>query len=149
MAFATGKYMRYLRLGHSYHVDDIVGMVRLNFKGRVEFHDGRVEIAPGIELHPVGGHSHGLQVVKVHTRRGWVVLASDATHFFENMRTNRPFTTAFHIGEMLDAFRTLERLALSPQHIVPGHDPEVMRLYPAPRGELEGAVARLDLPPQS
>ena len=54
-----------------------------------------------------------------------LVLASDATHFYENWRTNRPFTTAFHIGEMLDAYRTLERLAPTPRHIVPGHDPAV------------------------
>ena len=36
MAYATGKYMRYPKLGHSFHVEDVVGMVRLNFKGRVE-----------------------------------------------------------------------------------------------------------------
>ena len=149
MAFATGKYMRYAKLGHSYHVDDIVGMVRLNFKGRVEFHNETVEIAPGITLHPVGGHSHGLQIVRVHTKRGWVVLASDATHYFENMQTNRPFTTAFHIGEMLDAFRIVERLAPSPQHIIPGHDPEVMKLYAPPKGSLEGAVVRLDVAPRA
>ena len=47
MAYATGKYMRYPRIGHSYHVEDVVGMVRLNFKGRVEMHGGEVEIAPG------------------------------------------------------------------------------------------------------
>ena len=56
---------------------------------------------------PTGGHSAGLQFVKVNTRRGMVVLASDVTHFYENMETGRPFTTAFHIGDMLDAFDTL------------------------------------------
>ena len=60
------------------------------------------------------GHSDGLQSVRVHTKRGWLVLASDATHYYENMATNRPFTTAFHIGQMLDAYRTLERLAPTP-----------------------------------
>ena len=61
MAYATGKYMRYPRPGHSFHVEDVVGMVRLNFKGRVEMHAGEVEIAPGITLHPTYGHSDGLQ----------------------------------------------------------------------------------------
>ena len=114
MAYATGKYMRYPRIGHSFHVEDVVGMVRLNFKGRVEMHAGEVEIAPGITLHPTSGHSDGLQSVRVHTRRGWLVLASDATHYYENMITNRPFSTAFHIGQMLDAYRMLERLAPTP-----------------------------------
>jgi hypothetical protein len=39
-----------------------------------------VELAPGITLHPVGGHAPGMQFVRVHTRRGWVVLASLREH---------------------------------------------------------------------
>lgn len=147
MAYATGKYMRYRCIGHSYHVEDVVGMVRLNFKGRVEMHSGEVEIAPGITLHPTSGHSDGLQCVRVHTRRGWLVLASDATHYYENMATNRPFTTAFHIGQMLDAYRTLEKLAPSPRHIIPGHDPQVMKEYPAAKSGLDGIAVRLDSEP--
>jgi glyoxylase-like metal-dependent hydrolase (beta-lactamase superfamily II) len=147
MAYATGRYMRYRRLGHSYHVEDVVGMVRLNFQGRVEMHAGEVELAPGLTLHPTHGHSDGLQSVRVHTKRGWLVLASDATHYYENMMTNRPYTTAFHIGNMLDAYRTLERLAPSPRHIIPGHDPHVMKEYPAPKPALEGIAVRLDVEP--
>jgi glyoxylase-like metal-dependent hydrolase (beta-lactamase superfamily II) len=147
MAYATGKYMRYARIGHSYHVEDVVGMVRLNFKGRVEMHNGEVELAPGLTLHPTCGHSDGLQSVRVHTKRGWVVLASDATHYYENLATNRPFSTAFHVGQMLDAYRTLERLAPTPRHIVPGHDPYVIREYPAATPALEGIVVRLDAEP--
>ena len=60
---------------------------------------------------------------------------------------DRPFTTAFHIGQMLDAYRTLERLAPSPRHIVPGHDPYVMKEYPAPKPALEGIAVRLDVEP--
>ena len=147
MAYATGKYMRYAKLGHSYHIEDIVGMVRLNYQGKVEMHAGEIEIAPGITLHPTHGHSDGLQSVRVHTRRGWLVLASDATHFYENMATNRPFTTAFHLGHMLDAYRTLERLAPAPRLIVPGHDPYVMKEYPAPKPALAGIAVRLDSEP--
>jgi glyoxylase-like metal-dependent hydrolase (beta-lactamase superfamily II) len=147
MAYATGKYMRHACLGHSYHVEDVVGMVRLNFKGRVEMHAGEIEVAPGITLHPTHGHSDGLQSVRIHTRRGWLVLASDATHYYENMATNRPYATAFHIGQMLDAYRTLERLAQTPRHIIPGHDPYVMKEFPAPKPALEGIAVRLDLEP--
>ena len=74
MAYATGKYIRYPKIGHSYHVDDVVGMVRLNFKGKVELHEGTVELAPGITLHPAPGHADGLQVARVRTKRGWVRL---------------------------------------------------------------------------
>lgn len=147
MAYATGRYMRYPRFGHGYEVDDVVGMVRLAYEGRVEFHDGEAELAPGITLHPAYGHTAGLQVVRVHTARGWVVLASDSSHFYENMQTNRPFTTAFHLGDVVDSFRRVERLAPSPAHVVPGHDPLVMRQYPAPAPEMQGIVVRLDVDP--
>jgi glyoxylase-like metal-dependent hydrolase (beta-lactamase superfamily II) len=147
MAYATGRYMRYPKLSHSFEVEDVVGIVRLNYARRVRFYNGPAELAPGITLHPVGGHSAGLQFVRVHTRRGGVVLASDVTHFYENMETGRPFTTAFHIGEMLEGFDALAAAAPSPAHIVPGHDPRVMQRYPAPRPDLEGIVVRLDVEP--
>ena len=148
MHYVTGRYMRYPRLAHSFEVEDVVGMVRLNFARRVLFYDAAAELAPGITLHPVGGHSAGLQFVRVHTRRGWVVVASDVTHFYENMESGRPFTTAFHVGKMLEGFDALRAAAPSPQHIVPGHDPLVMRRYPAPRPDLEGIVVRLDVDPE-
>jgi glyoxylase-like metal-dependent hydrolase (beta-lactamase superfamily II) len=64
------------------------------------------------------------------------------------MQQSRPYTTAFHLGDMIDAYRTVERLAASPEHIIPGHDPLVMRQYPAAAPELEGIIVRLDVPPR-
>ena len=34
-----------------------------------------------------------------------------------------------------------------PRHVVPRHDPLVLKRYPAPSAELEGIVARLDVAP--
>jgi hypothetical protein len=39
-------------------------------------------------------------------------------------------------------------VAPSEDHIVPGHDPLVMQLYPAPSRELEGIVVALDEEPK-
>jgi glyoxylase-like metal-dependent hydrolase (beta-lactamase superfamily II) len=147
IAYATGRYMHYPRLSHSFEVEDICGIVRLNYARRVMFYTGDAELAPGLTVHAVGGHSAGLQFVRVKTARGFVVLASDVTHFYENMASSRPFTTAFHIGEMLEGFDRLLALAPDEDHIVPGHDPLVMKLYPAPSPELEGVAVRLDVPP--
>jgi glyoxylase-like metal-dependent hydrolase (beta-lactamase superfamily II) len=143
LAYATGRYMRYPFFSHSFEVDEVVGIVRLNYAGRVLLYDGVEELAPGIVLHPAPGHTAGLQVVRVHTQRGWVVLASDSTHFFDNMVTNRPFSVGLHLGEMVEAFRILERLASSPDHIVPGHDPLVMNLYAPPAPALAGIAVAL------
>lgn len=145
--YAVGRYMRYRQLAHSFEVEDVVGIVRLNYARRVRLHNGLHELAPGISLHPAPGHSAGLQFVRVHTQRGWVVVASDVTHFYENLETERPFTTALDIGGMMDGYEKLRAAAPTPAHIVPGHDPEVMRRYRAPRPELEGIVVRLDEPP--
>jgi glyoxylase-like metal-dependent hydrolase (beta-lactamase superfamily II) len=147
LVYATGHYMRYPRLAHSFEVEDVVGIVRLNFARRVMFYNGPAELAPGISLHPVGGHSAGLQFVRVHTRRGWVVVASDVTHFYENMLGGRPFTTAFHVGKMLEGFDALRAHAPSLSHIVPGHDPLVMKCYPPAASNLQDVVVRLDVPP--
>jgi glyoxylase-like metal-dependent hydrolase (beta-lactamase superfamily II) len=146
MHYATGRYMRHAALRHSFEVEDVVGIVRMNFAERVVFHNGDAELAPGLRVHAMGGHSMGLQCVTVNTARGTVVLASDVTHFYENMDSKRPFTTAFHIGEMLEGFDRLRALAPSPKHIVPGHDPAVMARYPAVPG-LDGIAVRLDMEP--
>ncbi|MGR7993938.1 N-acyl homoserine lactonase family protein [Xanthobacter sp. ZOL 2024] len=148
MHYAVGRYMRYQKLRHSYEVEDVVGMVRANYAGRVRFYNGPAELAPGVDIQPAPGHSAGLQFVRVATRRGTVVLASDVSHFYENMEREKPYVTAFHVGGMLEGFDLLRAAAPSPDHIIPGHDPLVMQLYPAPRPELAGIVAQLDVPPR-
>lgn len=147
IAYATGRSMRHPFLAHAFEVDDVVGIVRLNFGRRVIFHNGDAELAPGIELHFAGGHSAGLQFVRVHTARGWVVVASDVTHYYANMQSGRPFTTALHIDTMLEGFDMLRACAPSEDHIIPGHDPLVMRRYPPVSPELAGIAARLDVAP--
>src|SRR3546814_8361907 len=147
LQYAVGRYMRYPRLAHSFEVEDVCGIVRLNYARRVAFYAGDATVAPGIGVHRAGGHSAGLQFVSVNTRRGWVVVASDVTHFYENLESERPYTTSFHVGEMLEGFDRLRAVAPSPQHIVPGHDPLVMRRYPPPRPDLDGVVVRLDVDP--
>ena len=144
IAYATGRLMCHDMLRHAYDVEDIVAMVRRVYAGRVVFHDGEAEIAPGVTLHRIGGHTKGLQVVRVATARGFVVLASDASHYYANIRNRDPFPIVVDVGAMLEGYETVERLADSADHIIPGHDPDVMRLYPRV-GHAE-AVA-LHLPP--
>jgi glyoxylase-like metal-dependent hydrolase (beta-lactamase superfamily II) len=147
MAYATGRHMRHHVLNHAYNLDDILGMVRLNYEGRVFLYGGERELAPGITMHPVGGHTPGMQFVRVHTGRGWVVLASDCSHFYANMETFNPFIAIVDVPATVEGYEKLYEAAPSPAHIVPGHDPDVMKRYPAPAKELEGMVVRLDVAP--
>ncbi|PJI38770.1 N-acyl homoserine lactonase family protein [Ferrovibrio sp.] len=148
MAYATGRCMCHGFLRHPYDVEDIVGLVRHVYGGKVAFHDGVSELAAGLTLHRVGGHTDGLQVVRVWTRRGWVVVASDATHLYENFRRTSPFPAVYNVGDMMEGFCTIRRLADSEDHIIPGHDPLVMQLYPPMTRELDGIAVRLDVPPR-
>ena len=53
-------------------------------------------------------------------------------------------------GDVENYIATLERLAGllgRTEHVVPGHDPLVLKRYPAPSRALEGIVARLDVEP--
>jgi glyoxylase-like metal-dependent hydrolase (beta-lactamase superfamily II) len=131
MAFATGPCMCEPFLRHAYDVDDVVQLLRQVYAGRVQFHQGDATPWPGISLHHVGGHTDGLQAVRVHTQRGWVVLASDAAHYGQNLQRRSPFPIVYHVGDMLRGFDRLLQLADSPDHVVPGHDPAVLRAYPA------------------
>jgi len=144
MNYATGRHMAQPVFGGAYEVEDVVGMVRRVYAGRVRFHDGDAEIAPGISLHLIGGHTMGLQVVRVATRRGWVGIASDASHFYANMEELRPFPIVYNLADMVEGYGRLRALADSPAHIIPGHDPLVLERYPAPAAALRGIVARLD-----
>ena len=144
MQYATGRCMAVEAMRHAYELEDVVGMVRRVYAGRVRFHGGDGELAPGVTLHHVGGHTLGLQIVRVATRRGWVVLASDASHFYANMEEGRPYPIVYNVGDMVEGWRRAQALADSPAHVIPGHDPLVMERYPAPAAPLQGIVVRLD-----
>jgi glyoxylase-like metal-dependent hydrolase (beta-lactamase superfamily II) len=147
MAYCTGRCMCHSTLRHPYEVGDVTSMVARLFEGRVQFHDGASEIAPGISVHLVGGHARGLQVVRVRTERGWVVLASDASHFYANYEQKRLFPIVVDVPEMVDGWETMKKLASGPDHIIPGHDPMVLSRYQATDAGPDGIV-RLDRPPR-
>ena len=131
MAFYTGPSAHYTRFRQSMEVDDVTNLVRANYDGRIHFTDGDAELLPGITLHLVGGHTAGSQIVRVRTARGMVVLAADAAHFYEEVERMRPFPTLHDLARMYQGYETVKRLADSPGHVIPGHDPLVMERYPA------------------
>lgn len=144
MAFCTGKHMCQSCFAGHYESQDVERMVRNLFMGRLRLHDGDSDFAPGISLHHIGGHTDGQQAVRVRTQRGWVVLASDGAHFYANMDRKQPFPAVFNVDDMLEGFSVLGKLASSSDHIIPGHDPQVLIRYPAFTPATEGWIARLD-----
>ena len=147
MQFATGRHMAHKVFSAPYEIEEVTGLVRQVFDGKVQFHDGDAQLSDGLSLHLVGGHTMGLQFARVFTRRGWVVVASDAAHFYEGYQCCRPLPLVFHVGDMVRGFARLRELAESDDHVVPGHDAMVMRKYPAVSAPLEGIAVRLDEAP--
>jgi glyoxylase-like metal-dependent hydrolase (beta-lactamase superfamily II) len=147
MAYCTGRCMCHAALRQAYWPDDVGAMVRKVFEGRVAFHDGDDELAPGLSVHLIGGHTRGLQAVRVWTRRGWLVLASDAAHLYANIDERRPFPIVQDVAAMLEGHHTLRKLASADDLVIPGHDPRVLERFPAARPDLAGHVARLDADP--
>lgn len=141
MAYATGPCMCHGTLRMPFTGDHVCEAVRRLYAGQVVFHDGDAEIAEGVTVHNIGGHSRGLQCVRVRTRAGWMVLASDAAHYYENFLKRKPFPIVVDLQDMLDGFGRLEALASARRLIVPGHDPLVSKLFPS---ELAPHVFRLD-----
>lgn len=149
MAFCTGRCMCHEGMRHPFAVEDVKAIVDRLYSGRVQFHDGDADLAPGLTLHRTGGHTAGLQVLRVWTERGWVVLASDATHYYANLDRRLAYPVIFNVADMLEGYDTLLRLADSEAHIIPGHDPQVLKIYPPAFDDSRGWIARLDQTPSA
>jgi hypothetical protein len=76
-----------------------------------------------------------------------VVLAADASHLYAHINEGRVFPVTYNVGDVLEGYETIKRLADSPDHIIPGHDPDVVRRYPPAAPGLEGLAVRLDVAP--
>jgi len=141
MAHATGCAMCHESLRRPYDVTQVCSLIVALYNDRVCFTEATADVAPGIRLHHVGGHAPGLQVVQVATRRGKVVVASDAMHYFANSILNNPYPVIVDVREYLDGLVLVEQLADSRDHVIPGHDPVVKTMYPT----LDAAPYVLDL----
>ena len=122
------------------HILDLVGQV---FSEKVQFHSGDVELSAGLTLHHIGGHTRGMQVVRIDTGSGVVVLASDASHYWANMDLGRPFPIVDDLSKMVQGWETLRHLAGPDGVIIPGHDPLVLERFPPSTPQLEGIAVRL------
>ncbi len=103
---------------------------QLRGDGRLALVEGAHEVATGVTVTPMGGHTPGLLVTRVSTASGEVVLASDAVHSYEELDLDRPynlFTDLEQVYATYDALRALD--ARDDAWVVPGHDPLVRRHF--------------------
>jgi glyoxylase-like metal-dependent hydrolase (beta-lactamase superfamily II) len=147
IAYATGPCMNHGHAGQFYEPDDLTAAVQALYGSRLHFCEANDELAPGLSVHLIGGHTAGLQVVRINTARGIVVLASDAAHFYANKALRNPFPAIHDLDAMISGYDRLDALATSPDHVIPGHDPEVLRIYPRFANAAGIDIASVHLPP--
>jgi glyoxylase-like metal-dependent hydrolase (beta-lactamase superfamily II) len=126
LAYWTGPVAARIRREHWLVSRDDVGHLTGPARDRLDLVYGTAEVVPGLEVHHVGGHTAGMQVVRVRTAAGPVVLASDAAHFHENLDADHPPPILHSVPGVHAAFDRLRELAGPDGLVVPGHDPRVI-----------------------
>jgi glyoxylase-like metal-dependent hydrolase (beta-lactamase superfamily II) len=126
MAYGTGRCMCHRHMRKPFAAEAVVDAVRLVFKDRMYFHDGDAELSPGLSLHLIGGHSKGLQVVRLVADGKTVVVASDALHFEHYLDDKNAFPLYADYLEVVEGYRRLVELAGPNGVLIAGHDPKVL-----------------------
>jgi len=129
--FWAGRGRERRQYGFSAEIEELDALVAAHAEGRVGLFEGSVELAPGIELIEVGGHTPGQIMVKVATHDGDVLLASDAVHYYEELERDMPFVFVDDLRAMYGTFDRIAGLAADGvgDRVIAGHDPDVLRRF--------------------
>lgn len=146
--FWAGRQARHALFRHAVEESELRALAHVIGEGRALLFEDAYQVAPGIQVIRVGGHTPGQSVVVVQTAAGPVVLASDAVHYYEELRRDMPFASVASLMDMYDAFAELTAMLADGRaaHLVSGHDPATLDLYPqvpAPAGATMAVVGRL------
>ena len=144
--FWTSPMGRRAQFAWSTEEEEIDALRAAYEEGRVTTFSGSLELAPGVELIEIGGHTPGISVVRVQTSDGPVLLASDTVHYYEEYEDDLPFAFVADLPRMYGGFDTIRGMvaAGAVRHLVPGHDPDTLRRFtPVTEGPLAGIAATI------
>jgi glyoxylase-like metal-dependent hydrolase (beta-lactamase superfamily II) len=143
--FWTGPHAGKPLFAHSVEDEEIAYLREAAERGRVSFLEGEADVAPGVRVVEIGGHTPGQCVVFVETEQGTVLLASDAVHYYEEYERDMVFTSVADLVEMYDSFALIRELESSGKvaHVVAGHDPSTLERFPPAAGPLQGLAATI------
>jgi len=130
--FWTGPLGDRPLFAHHAEAAEISHLRSLRTAGRLTLTGRSHQVAPGVELTEVGGHTPGQAVVSVDAGPGRVVLASDAVHYYEELERDRPFITVVNLADMYAAFDQIREMEQDAgTRVIAGHDPVVTERFPA------------------
>jgi glyoxylase-like metal-dependent hydrolase (beta-lactamase superfamily II) len=134
--FWTGPLGDRTLFAHHTEAAEISHLRSLHAAGRLTLTGRSHQVAPGVALTEVGGHTPGQAVVTVDGGPGRIVLASDAVHYYEELERDRPFTTVVNLADMYAAFDQIREMEQDAgTRVIAGHDPVVAECFPAFHGE--------------
>lgn len=130
--FWAGPHGRHAQFRHSVEDPELEDLATAVDEGRATLFGDRHQVADGIEVRKIGGHTPGQSVVIVRTADGPVLLASDAMHYYEECDRNMPFVLAANLVDMYAGFDTIRALTAdgTAAHVVSGHDPGTLGRFP-------------------
>jgi glyoxylase-like metal-dependent hydrolase (beta-lactamase superfamily II) len=136
--FWTGPYAGRFQLAQPTEPAELACLAEAGAQGRLRLVDGTLDLAPGIDLVVVGGHTPGQMVARVAGAAGnTVVLAADAVHFYEELERDRPFFIVADLPDMYRGFDVVREMCEEPGSVlVAGHDADVRRRFPERVGDL-------------
>lgn len=138
--FWTGAMASRALFAQSAEPAEIGHLRTLRHTGRLTLAGKSHQVAPGIELVEVGGHTPGQAIVFANTGPARVILASDAVHYYEELERDRPFSTVANLAEMYAAFDKIREMAQDASTtVIVGHDPAVAERFPTLHGQ-DGVV---------
>jgi glyoxylase-like metal-dependent hydrolase (beta-lactamase superfamily II) len=143
--FWTGPYAdrEHLKIaGDPIEIEMVSDLAR---DGRVHFIESAEELLPGIVVRPVRGHTAGQLITEVTSTAGNIVLASDAIHFYEEMRLDRPFWLFCDLEGMYRGYELLRTFEAQPNTtVVAGHDRAVTEMFVRVADECFDLTVRAD-----
>lgn len=124
--FVRSGALRRGLIGHFTEPAEVDDLNRLQSENRLVTVVGAEQLASGVRLVPVGGHTPGQLMVEVDTAAGPVLLTSDALHFDEEIDRDMPFISSMDLPATYRAFDEIRSRADAGSIIVAGHDPSVL-----------------------
>lgn len=143
--FWAGPHARRAQFHHSVEDTELAELQAAVQSGRAVVFDDRHEVADGIEVRRVGGHTPGQSIVTVRTDRGVVLLASDAVHYYEELDRGMPFVSVANLVEMYDAFDDVAAQVSQGRvsEVLTGHDPSTLGRFGGVPGPIPGLSATI------
>ncbi|MFI6348154.1 N-acyl homoserine lactonase family protein [Streptomyces sp. NPDC050560] len=137
--FWTGETARQPLFSTAVEAAEVDAVRRAEAEHRLTLVPERDPGIPGVVFHEVPGHTPGQLVVEVGTAGRPVLLASDASHLYEEFEKERPFHIASSLPDMYEGLRWLRGRGRDAV-VVPGHDARVLERFPV---DAAGTVVRI------